>query len=116
MSYRIVRALRHEAPILAEFKQPQTLTILVLLYPLGPIVPLIGSGLAPFPIAYLVATSCYVPALLVAKRQTHALDTVGTDRVQNAQAAFSQAFGIALAGVCYVSVDLAFGVGVQAIT
>ena len=115
MSYRIFRAVQHEAPILGEFKQPQTLTILVLLYPLGPIVLLAGSVLMPFPVAHLAAASCYVPAFLAARRQTLALETAGTDRVRNAQAAISQAFGIALAGICYVAVALAFSFGVQAI-
>ena len=115
MSYRIAWAVRHEASILGEFKQSQSLAVLVLLYPLGPIVLLVGSVLTPFPIAYLVAVSCYVPALLTARRQSLALETAGTDRVRNAQAAISQAFGIALTGVCYVAVVFAFGFGVQAI-
>jgi uncharacterized membrane protein len=115
MAYRIAQSVRREAHILAEFKQPQTLGLLVLLFPLGPLVLLVGSLLTPFPVAHIAAVFCYLPALIGARRQARALETAGTDRVQRAQTAISQAFGTALVGLGYVAVVFALAFGVRAI-
>jgi hypothetical protein len=113
MSYRISKAVRDEATVLAEFKLTTKLALLVLLFPLGPIVFLFASVLIAFPLAYVAAASCYIPALLTARQQARTLETAGTDRVQKAQTAVSQAFGTSLVGLLYIAVVFAFTFGAR---
>jgi len=72
-----------------------------MLFPLGPVVLLVGATRLPFPLTFIGAAACYVPALLIARRLGHAFEKSGTDRVKKAQAATSQAFGTALVGLIY---------------
>ncbi len=95
MALRISKTIRAEAIVLAEFKQSQSLAKLVWLFPLGPCIALLGSFYIPFPIAFLATAACYLPALVAARRQGRALETSGTDRVRAAQAAMTEAFGMA---------------------
>lgn len=103
MAYRIASAIRREAAIFTEFKQPMTLRWVVLLFPLGPLVLLTAATRFPFALAFVAAGCCYVPALLIARRQSRAFETAGTDRVKGAQAAISEAIGMGLAGLAYVA-------------
>ena len=108
MSYRVASGVIREAVVLREFNQSRTLAFVVLLFPLGPVILLAGSYFLPFPIAYIAAAACYVPALAFSHLYGRALETAGTDRVQKAQASISQAFGTALVGIIYVGVH--FGI------
>ncbi len=107
MAFKIYRQLRREKFILSEFKQSGTLALLVLLFPVGSLVMLLGSYAIPFPFAFILATGCYIPTLLIARRQLRSLETAGTDRVQTAQSAISSAFGTALVGMVYVAIVFA---------
>ncbi len=103
MAYRIASASRRDAAILSEFKLRSTLPLAVLLFPLGPLM-LLGLGwFLPFPMPAVLASACYVPALLIASHNGQLLDTAGTDRVQAAQANITHAFGTALIGLTYTA-------------
>jgi hypothetical protein len=115
MALRISKVIRAEARVLAEFGQSRALATLVWLFPLGPYVALFGSFYTPFPVAFIAAAGCYLPALLVARRQSQALETSGTDRVRVARAAITEAFGTALAGVIFLAVGFAFTYGAKAV-
>ena len=115
MAYRIATTIHRETPIFREFNQPKTLAFTVMLFPFGPIVLLIGVARLPFPLAFLGAAACYLPALLIARRVGGALEKAGTDRVREAQAAISNAFGTALAGLIYVALHLLFTIAVASI-
>ena len=111
MAIRIARAVHAESAIFREFKQSRSIGALVFLFPLGPLVLLIGSFRLGWLVAGVLATACYVPALLVAKRRLAVFERAGTDRVHSARTAVSQAFGTALAGLLYVAVFLIFLIG-----
>lgn len=115
MSYRVAAAVRREARVLNEFKQTTNLAWLVLLFPLGPLVLLAGAARLPFPVAFLVAAACYVPALLLARRQNHVLEAARTDRVRRARTATSQVVVLGFAGLAYVAVALIIAFGVTTI-
>jgi hypothetical protein len=63
---------------------------------------LFGMSRLPFPLAFLVAAACYLPALIIAQRASRELEAAWTDKVQEVQSLVSQAFGTALAGLIYV--------------
>lgn len=112
MAYRIATAIHRESPIFLEFKQPKTLALAVMLFPFGPVVLLAGVAGLPFPLAFIGAAACYIPALLIARRLGHAFEKAGTGRVKEVQAAISRAFGTALAGLIYVALHLVFVIAV----
>ena len=115
MAYRIATAIHRESPIFLEFKQPKTLALAVMFFPLGPVVLLVGIARLPFPLAFIGATACYIPALLFASRFGHTFEKVGTGRVKKVQAAISQTFGTAIAGLIYVAFHLVFAIAVVAV-
>ena len=111
MAVRIARVVHAESVIFLEFKQSRSIGALVFLFPLGPLVLLIGSFRLGWLVAVVLAAACYLPALLVARRRLAAFERAGTDRVHPARSAVSQAFGTALAGLLYVAVVLIFLIG-----
>ncbi len=115
MAYRIATSIHRESMIFREFKLSRTLALAAMLFPFGPIGLFAGSVGLVFPLAYIGAAACYVPALLIARRLGNALEKAGTDRVKGAQTAISQAFGTALAGLIYVALHLVFVIAVAAV-
>ncbi|ABR91943.1 Hypothetical protein mma_0935 [Janthinobacterium sp. Marseille] len=115
MSYRVFVGINREVTVLNEFRQTSSLAYAALLFPLGPVVLVIGPFFLPFPITYIVAATMYLPALLTARRCTRALQLTGTDRVQRAQASVFQAFGTSLFGLVYVAVMCVLAFAVEAI-
>jgi hypothetical protein len=108
MAVRIARVVRVESAIFLEFKQSRSIGLLVFLFPLGPLVLLLGTFRLGWLVAIVLATACYLPALLVARRRVAAFERAGTNRVHPAKRAASEAFGTALAGLVYVAVVLLF--------
>jgi len=102
MSYRIFRAIRAEEAIFREFNQSQILSVFSLLFPIGPVALIIGSFKFPVSLACALAAFCYLPSLIVARRQSRAFESAGTDRINRAQTAISQALGTSLVGLVYV--------------
>ncbi len=100
MAYRVASAVRRESPIFLEFHQSRALGVTVFLFPLAPIATLFLVARSPL-LALIAGLACYLPSLLIAHRITGALERAGTDRVKEARAAASQAFGIALIGLIY---------------
>ena len=111
MAYRVIRGIRKESLLLKEFGQSQSLALVAPLFPLGPLFLIFGAVWLGWAIAVPLAFACYVPALIIARGQGLALERSGTDRVQRAQSATSQAFGTALVGLIYVAVGAAFLIG-----
>lgn len=107
MSYRICVGVKREAGILMEFGQTTTLARVAMLFPFGPVILFVGTSRLAFPIAYILAVGCYLPALLVARSCGRTLEVTGTDRVQRAQAVVSQAVVSSLVGLAYVSATFA---------
>jgi len=110
MTYRIVGTVRRESAIFAEFKQSTAVGYSALLFPLGPVIMLFVGARAPL-IAIILCAACYAPGLVLARRATSGFDRAGTDRVQAASGAASQAFGTAIAGLAYTAAVLVFLVG-----
>jgi hypothetical protein len=111
MSYRIFSSLRRESSLFSDYKQSQKIRLLILLFPLGPLVLFLGSMLLHPPFSHLIALCCYVPTMFVARQQTRGFETAGTDKVQNVLIVLNQAFGIGLAGLIYVAVSFVFVFG-----
>lgn len=107
MAYRVYIGVKREAGILREFGHTTTLARVAMLFPLGPVILLVGPSRFAFPIAYILAAGCYLPALLIARRNGRTLELTGTDRVQRAQAVVSQAMVSSLVGLAYVSATFA---------
>lgn len=100
MTYRILKALKQEDAIFAEFKLPRTLNMTVSLLPLGPISMLFLIGSSPL-LALIAGLACYLPNFFTARKISQTLEYAGTDRVHGARAVVSQAFGTALVGLIY---------------
>ncbi len=106
MAVRIARIVHVESAVFLEFKQSRSIAALVFLFPLGPLVLFLGPFRLGWLVAVVLATACYLPALVVARRRVAAFERAGTDRAHPAKSAASQAFGTALAGLIYVAVVL----------
>jgi len=115
LGIRAFLALRRESAVRSEFKQSQWLDWLVLLYPLGPIVLLIGPLLLPQIVRLTVIGAFYACVLVVASRQRTALERAGTDRVKDALSATSSASLGAIVGLIYVGLAGVFAFLSQAI-
>lgn len=74
MTYRILKALKQEAAIFAEFKLPRTLSMTVALLPLGPISMLFLIGFSPL-LALIAGLACYLPNFLIARKISKLLST-----------------------------------------
>lgn len=116
MSYRVSVGVKSEAGILSEFGLTTTLARVAVLFPFGSVILLVGPSRLAFPIAYILAAGCYVPALLIARNYGRALEVTGTDRVQRAQAVVSQAMMASLVGLAYVILTCALVFAVQSLT
>lgn len=108
MAVRTARTVLRETAIFREFNQSRALGVLVLLFPLGPIVYFATAFRLGWIIAIVGAASCYLPALIAAKHRMHAFERAGTDRVKTAHEAATQAFGTALVGLIYCGIILTF--------
>jgi small-conductance mechanosensitive channel len=112
MAVDIAREVKRESAIFLEFARSRSLALVVLLFPLGPIVYLVtgytlGSGNTLGWLTAVVATAaCYLPGLVVARRVLFVFKRAGTDRVKAAQNAATRAFGAAIAGLVYAAVRL----------
>jgi hypothetical protein len=106
MALYIAVKIYEESRIFVEFKQPRILAFLVMLFPFGPFIIIFGSALLPFPLSFIAASYCYIPALILALIIERAFEKTGTDRVAKAQGIVSKAFLTALAGLAYVIISL----------
>jgi hypothetical protein len=112
MAIRIARAVLRESAIFREFNQSKALGVVALLYPLGPLIAMVGAWRLGAVLAYALAAACYVPGFVMARGIDHALERAGTDRVKGVRSAASEALGTAIVGFIYVAIlyVLAFAV------
>jgi len=98
---RISGTIGKEAAIFEEFKQSKSLRALVWLFPIGPLLMLVGTLFTPFLIAFALCLACYLPGMLVARSCIASFERAGTDRVRKAQEAVTQVFGNAVGGLVF---------------
>ena len=115
MAFRISKMLRDEAITLEIHDLSRTLQVRVFLFPVGPSALLYGAFYAPLALAAVGALLCYVPVLLIARRQSSKLQTAGTDRVAKAESAISEEFCVALVGVIFVVAVVAITWGAKCV-
>jgi len=108
LTIRGFSALRRESIVRREFGQSGLLDVLVLLYPLGPLVLLIGPRFVPAVFVFFCAALLYAVPIFVASKQRNALECAGTDRVGNALEATSSATLGAIVGIIYVALVAIF--------
>ncbi|HJW45844.1 MAG TPA: hypothetical protein VJ484_05085 [Lysobacter sp.] len=108
MACRVVIAVLGNSSIFIEFKQSRLLAALALLIPIGPLA-LIALGRYSVAFASVGAIACYLPVLVMSRRQLLAFERAGTDRVAGAINATHQAFGTALAGILYTIAVVVLG-------
>ncbi|MBD8872234.1 hypothetical protein [Rhodanobacter sp. DHB23] len=108
LTIRGFAALRRESVVRREFGQSSLLDVLVLLYPLGPLVLLLGPRFIPAALVFLCAALLYVVPIFVASKQRNALECAGTDRVSSALEATSSATLGAIVGIIYVALAAMF--------
>jgi len=102
ISYRSSKSIRDNSEILKEFKQSKILSVLVFVYPIGPILLFVSAGI-PLMLLYLLAAACYIPQLIIAHNQKNVLNCAGTDRVDEVNRAISLASLGAIIGLLYLS-------------
>ena len=108
MAFRINRAVARERAIFEEFQQSRSVGAVALLYPVAPIVVLVGTWIVGSIAALILAAGCLFPGLIVSRRRMRAFEQSGTDRTNGAVAGSAQAFGTALAGLLYLAVVAIF--------
>ena len=108
LTVRGFAALRRESAVRREFGQSGLLDALVLLYPLGPLMLLMGPRFAPAVVVFFFAALFYAVPIFVASKQRNSLECAGTDRVSNAIEATSSATLGAIVGIIYVALVAIF--------
>lgn len=108
LTVRGFAALRRESAVRREFGQSGLLDALVLLYPLGPFMLLVGPRFVPAVVVFLFAALLYAVPMFVASKQRNALECAGTDRVGKALEATSSATLGAIVGLIYVALVAIF--------
>ena len=106
MAVRITRNVMQESAIFEEFNQSKSLIAVVILFPLAPVALLGLTSKLGWGPAVIVASACYLPAMVISRRQLKVFDRSGTDRTNRAKSAATQAFGTALVGLIYVALYL----------
>jgi uncharacterized membrane protein len=110
VTLRTARAVRRERAIYAEFGQTTALMLLVLPFPLAwPLAWFAGLALPHF-FAWAFAALCFLPALLLGRRQMQVFERCGTSRAQGAEEAAAGAVGFATLGVAILGVRIAWTV------
>lgn len=115
LGFRAFVGLRKESTVRKEFGYIRSLDWLTFLYPLGPIMLLVGQAFIPRLFLLVFVAIFYSCALFMASRQRNLLECSGTDRVRNALAATSSASLGALVGLVYVALAAIFALLVQGI-
>ncbi|AKJ27120.1 hypothetical protein [Caldimonas brevitalea] len=94
--------LRKSRLLFIEFKCPQVVASLVLLFPLGPLVMLIVSWLIGLLPAATLAVMCFIPGLVAIRRARRVFDRSGTDRTRSVQDALAVASITGIGGIAYI--------------
>jgi len=105
ITYKSSKSLRDSSEIFKEFNVSRVLSVLVFIYPLGPLLLIFGST-QPRILLYLLVAACYLPQLVIARNQINTLSLFGTDRVKEATDALSLAWLGAIVGLIYLAVVL----------
>ncbi len=109
MAIHIARVVVQESAIYSEFGQSRGLAGAVALFPLGPVALMaLTFRLGQLPAA-IVALACYLPAMVISRRQFRVFDQSGTDRTKQSQHAVSRAFAASIVGILYVAINLVVG-------
>ena len=102
MAIRIAIGVFKERHILKEFDQSISLAIDSLLFPLGIIALLALPNRLGWLPAVLIALLCYLPAFIISRGQSKALEYSGTDRTRKARDVVTQAFVTSIVGFAYI--------------
>jgi hypothetical protein len=97
-----------ESAAFEQFQQPKSLGPVSLLYPVAPLVMLIGTWIVGSLVAVILAAACFIPGLIISRNRMRAFERSGTDRTDRALAISTQAFGTALGGLLYIAVAATF--------
>ena len=97
-------AIRTQSVIFTEFEQSNILALLVFLYPAGPIIKNLRGLYFPAVLVFGLAALCYIPALVIARKQSSVFQMAGTDRVRKSKEALTSVISGALVGLIYLSV------------
>jgi hypothetical protein len=103
MAVRINMGISRERAIFAELKQSRVLGLVVLLYPLAPVVAFFGTRSIGGVAGFVAAAFCFAPGLVLSRRCMSVFQRSGTDRSDRALAVATQAFGTAFAGLLYLA-------------
>lgn len=108
IAIRVMKKVNRNSDIFDEFKQSKILSVLIFSYPAVSVLMGIGALWIPIIPLYLLAILCFIPAALIAKKQSLAFQCAGTDRVTDAKEAMSQVVVGAFIGVISISVLIVF--------
>lgn len=98
------KAIRAQSDTFAEFEQSKILAFLVFLYPAGPIFMNLSGAWFPAILVFALVATCYIPALVIARKQNSAFQMAGTDRVRASKEALTSVVSGAIIGLIYLSV------------
>ncbi|MFK5893907.1 MAG: hypothetical protein QM504_11865 [Pseudomonadota bacterium] len=101
IAYKSSKTINNESEILKEFSISKALSFLVYIYPAGPIL-VIFSAVVPQVILYPIVAACYLPQLILAKKQSIILERAGTNRVKELEKGLTLAIIGAIIGLAYL--------------
>ena len=108
ISVQVIKGILRNKEVFEEFNQTKKLILLILLYPISPLVLLIGGFNLNVAVTYILGSLCFVPALVLAKKQALAFQLAGTDRVKDAKEVISKVNIGAFIGLGVIAISVVF--------
>tara|TARA_B100001063_G_C16240672_1_gene300636 strand:+ start:82 stop:444 length:363 start_codon:yes stop_codon:yes gene_type:complete len=108
ISVQVIKGILRNKEVFEEFNQTKKLILLILLYPISPLVLLIGGFNLHVAVTYILGSLCFVPALVLAKKQALAFQLAGTDRVKDAKEVISKVNIGAFIGLGVIVISVVF--------
>ena len=89
IAFRAATAIRKQRKLFAEYGQSTILAFLVFIYPLGPLLLFAGSPFIPKLFLFPLVTVCFIPQLMIGRRQNKAFELSATDKTNSAKESLS---------------------------
>ena len=115
VAFRAAISIRKNHDIFAEYNQSTILALLVLIDPLGPLLLILGSPYIPKLYLFTLVIACFIPQLIIGRRQNRVFELSGTDKTDTAREALSIVNVGALIGLIYTSVYIVIHVSTHSL-
>lgn len=108
IAVQVTKEVLRNKEVFEEFGQTKKILFLVYLFPLAPVILLVGGYYMNMPIVYILASICFLPALILARKQDLAFQMAGTSKVKDAKEVISKVNTSGIVGLIIIGVTIVF--------